>query len=260
MRLVSIDGNVPAHARAACAAGLLLATLVSCAGSGSSGAPTRQSCAVPAPSSPTSAALRLAMSETWNARFRQDDHGARAALRSVYSSAAGPLWLAQGRPTRQALALLSILRSAQDYGLQPTDYHAARLSAAAAAMSGAGASGVPQAASLARDQDSCDAGRAAQFELDLSAAAAAFVSDLHYGRIDPRAAGFNLGEPRPDDLDLAGALRTLASSGDVASSLAAFEPQFEHYRLLERALPQYLQRAAADPGDAVLAGRVARSI
>ncbi len=256
MRPESIDSNVSARVRAACAAVLVLATLASCVGSGSPGAPTRQSCAGPTPASITSAALRLALSETWSARFRQDDHGARAALRSVYASAPEPLWLARGRPTRQALALLSILREAQAYGLQPTDYDAARLAAAAAALSGNGTPGIRRAVSLAPDEDSCGAGREARFELDLSAAAAAFVSDLHYGRIDPRAAGFNLGEPRPDDLDLAGALRTLASSDDVARSLAAFEPQFEHYRLLEQALPHYLQRAAADPGDAMLADRV----
>jgi murein L,D-transpeptidase YcbB/YkuD len=255
MRRVSIDSNVSARVRAGCAAVLVLATLASCAGSGSSGAETRQSCAVPAPASLTSAALRLAMSETWSARFREDDHGARAALRSVYTSAAGPLWLAHGRPTRQALALLSILRGAQAYGLQPTDYDAARLSAVAAAISGNGPSGIGLAA-LGPREDSCGTGREAQFDLDLSAAAVALVSDLHYGRIDPRAAGFDLGEPRPDDLDLAGALRTLAASEDVARSLAAFEPQFEHYRLLEQALPHYLQLAAADPGDAMLADRV----
>ena len=37
--------------------------------------------------------------------------------------------------------------------------------------------------------------------------------------------------------------------------IAAFEPQFEHYRLLEQALTHYRQLAAADPADAGLAAR-----
>jgi murein L,D-transpeptidase YcbB/YkuD len=169
------------------------------------------------------------------------------------------LWLAHGHPTSQALALLSILQGARAYGLQPTDYDAARLSAHATAMSGNSASGLGRVLSRASATAPCGADGGndeAQFDLDLSAAAIALVSDLHYGRIDPRAVGFDLGAPRSDDLDLAEALRTLATSDDVARTLATFEPQFEHYRLLEQALTHYQRLAAADPTDTTLAARV----
>ena len=43
---------------------------------------------------------------------------------------------------------------------------------------------------------------------------------------------------------------------DVERALAAFEPQFEHYRLLELALAHYRKLAAADPANAMLAARV----
>lgn len=241
MRLKTIGAGASPCIRAACAAVLLLASVPSCAGSGPPAAPPQASCAASLDKSEpqasfASAALSLAAREAWGVRFRQSDHGARQALRSVYASADGPLWLTQGHPTRQALALLSILQGAQGYGLQPTDYDAVPLSALATAP--------------------CAGNDEAQFDLDLSAAAIALVSDLHYGRIDPRAVGFDLGAPRPDDLDLAKALRTLATTDDVARALAAFEPQFEHYRLLEQALTHYRQLAAADPADARLAARV----
>lgn len=250
-----ITGGVLACIRAAFGAGLLLTTLASCAGSAAPGAATPLACAGPTQASFTAAALSLAMRETWSPRFAANDHGAQRVLRSVYASAQGPLWLTQGRPSPQALALLGVLRQADAYGLRPADYDAARLSALAAAMS-AGDEAAIRRTSLAPGGDSCGVARESQFDLDLSAATVAFVSDLHYGRIDPRAVGFNLGEPRPDDLDLAAALRALASSTDVARSLGAFEPQFEHYRLLEQALARYRRLAAASPGDALLADRV----
>ncbi|HEY7889242.1 MAG TPA: L,D-transpeptidase family protein [Steroidobacteraceae bacterium] len=258
MRLKTI--GVPARIRAACAAAVLLASTPSCAGSEPPAAPPKVSCAASvdeggSQTSLVSAALGLATRESWSVRFRQSDHGAPQALRSVYASAQGPLWLAQGHPTRQALALLSILEGARGYGLQPTDYDAARLSALATDMSGHSVPGLGRAI-YRPSRAPCGGNDDAKFDLDLSAAAIALVSDLHYGRIDPRAVGFDLGAPRPDDLDLGKALRTLATTDDVAHALAGFEPQFEHYRLLEQALMHYQQLAAADPADARLAARV----
>jgi murein L,D-transpeptidase YcbB/YkuD len=260
MRRKIIGAGAPPLMRAACAAVLLLAALPACAGSELPAAPPKASCAASADeggsrASLASAALSLAVRESWSVRFRQSDHGARQALRRVYAAADGPLWLAHGHPTRQALALLSILQGAQGYGLQPTDYDGARLSALATAMSGDGASGLGRA-QYRPSEAPCGGDDEAQFDLDLSAAAIALVSDLHYGRIDPRTVGFDLGAPRPDDLDLAKALRTLATTDDVARALAAFQPQFEHYWLLEKALAHYRQLAAADPADETLAVRV----
>jgi len=151
--------------------------------------------------------------------------------------------------------MLQVLQGADAYGLQPADYDAVRLSTLAAAMVGSSRAGIGRTLYRAREA-ACGGPGEAQFDLDLSAAAMALVSDLHYGRIDPRAAGFELGAPRPDDLDLANAVRMLAMADDVAHALAHFEPQFEHYRLLGQALAHYRKLAAADPQDAVLAARV----
>lgn len=117
----------------------------------------------------------------------------------MYAARTAPLWVVDGRPTPAALALLRKLQQADDYGLEPRDYDADGLAALAAQPSTA-------------------------FDVDLSAAALKLVCDLHYGRIDPRAAGFDLGTPRPDDLDLARELAALATTRDIGSQLAAVEP------------------------------------
>lgn len=182
-------------------------------------------------------------------RLRPDDHGALRSLRAVYAARKDLLWVADGQPTPSALALLRTLQHAEDYGLEPQDYDADGLAALAAGLSGTG--GAIATASAVRpggltQSTEIDAQRLARFDVDMSAAALKLVCDLHYGRIDPRAAGFDLGTPRSDDLDLARELVTLATARDPASRLAAIEPQFLHYRLLERALPHYRLLAAGD--------------
>ena len=105
----------------------------------------------------------------------------------------------------QALALVRVLRDAGAYGLEPQDYAASELTASLAALATSGGDDSrPRAVAL-----SDEAERWAQFDVQLSAAALRLICDLHYGRIDPRAAGFELGEARRD-IDLAGVLRRLA--------------------------------------------------
>lgn len=249
--------------RIVCGLTLLLIGLSSCAGTKAPDPTSRpsQSRNVPAGCSDlsgeslSSAALALAARETWSTRFRRNDHGAKRTLQRLYASTGGPLWLTHGRPTRQAFAILEVLQGTGGYGLEPSDYDANRLSTLATAMVAGQRSGIGRTLFRA-GYAACGDLSEAQFDLDLSAAVIALVSDLHYGRIDPRAAGFELGAPRPDDLDLANAVRTLATTDDVTRSLAAFEPQFEHYRLLEQALTHYRQLAAANPTDAMIAARV----
>ncbi|MGA7540561.1 MAG: L,D-transpeptidase family protein [Steroidobacteraceae bacterium] len=176
---------------------------------------------------------RLIASGRWAVRFRADDHGALQALRAVYASRDALLWVVDGHPTPAALALLQTLQQADAYGLEPQDYDARGLTSLAA-----GALGTSNETMTARSAD---------FDVDLSAAALKLLCDLHYGRIEPRAAGFDLGTSRVDDLDLARELLALAASPDIGSRLAAVEPQFLHYRLLERALSRYRLREASEP-------------
>jgi murein L,D-transpeptidase YcbB/YkuD len=194
-------------------------------------------------------ASRLIASGQPAVRFRALDHGALRALRAVYTSRRALLWVIAGRPTPAALALLRALQQADAYGLVPRDYDAEGLAALADGAPGSGKTpmiGAGLGPNEVTSNKALDA-RWTAFDVNLSAAALKLLCDLHYGRIDPRAAGFDLGTSRPDDLDLARQLVALAATRDVGAQLAAVEPQFLHYRLLEQALPRYRLLAADEP-------------
>ena len=158
-------------------------------------------------------------------RSSSPDHGAAQALHAAYAARANaPLWSRDGHATPQAGAVLGELRRAELYGLESQSYAAER-----------GASLEPPAATAPDDAW-------ARFDVALSAATLRFVRDLHYGRVDPAAAGFRL-EAGTEELDLAAALATLAPTADVSATLATFEPPFHHYALLKSALVKYLSLA-----------------
>jgi murein L,D-transpeptidase YcbB/YkuD len=175
---------------------------------------------------PTAISVQLAA-----ARGASPEHGAAQALQAVYARGAdAPLWLRDGHVSAQAASLLQELQRATSYGLEPEDYAAPELARSADAL-GHSAGG--------------DAALAARFDVQLSAAALHFMSDLHYGRVDPAAAGFNL-QAVHAPLDLAASLESLTRAGDVPAALVAVEPPFYHYHLLKFALARYLA-LAADP-------------
>jgi len=156
------------------------------------------------------------------------DYGATQALRDVYAQRANaPLWSRDGHPTAQAQALIRELQRADTYGLQREDYAADAIAALAEKSSGTAVA---------------EAGRWARFDVQLSAAALRFMSDLHYGRVKPAAAGFNL-QQMHQRLDLGAALTALAGTTDVGQALSALEPPFHHYALLKSALAKYLDLA-----------------
>ncbi|MBV8405164.1 MAG: L,D-transpeptidase family protein [Gammaproteobacteria bacterium] len=152
-------------------------------------------------------------------------YGAPQALRSVYAQRANaPLWSRDGQATEQAAALVHELQRADAYGLEPPDYGGDALAQLAAHTAGSAAA---------------EAQRWARFDVQLSAAALRLVTDLHYGRIRPAAAGFNL-QGTHSPLDLAATLEGLAGTRDVGRAINAVEPPFDHYLLLKNALSRYL--------------------
>lgn len=162
-------------------------------------------------------------------------HGALQALRQVYAeNGSAPLWSRGGAPTAQARALVTELNAAESYGLRAQDYAAQSLSQSLAALTGGG--GAQQ--------------KAAQWDVRLSAAALHLLSDLHFGRVAPQAAGFQL-QQVPPPFDLAQALSALAGAPDVNGALAGAEPVFFHYKLLKEALAHY-RRLAQQPPPAAL--------
>jgi L,D-transpeptidase YcbB len=152
-------------------------------------------------------------------------HGIPQALHALYDPAGAPLlWSTAGHLTSRAQALLQELGRAAAYGLEPRDY------------AGVDTFNVPAAGTAAADP------AWSRFDVRLSAATLHFLSDLHYGRIDPAAAGFKL-QAAHQQIDLQGALVELAHAADVPAAIRAAEPPFHHYQLLKEALARYLSLA-----------------
>lgn len=151
---------------------------------------------------------------------------------SVHAAIGDGLWVRQGEPTAQARALIELLCSAESYGLRSVDYLDCPTLAglARATAGGTDTSGEPGAASRNLDQS-------------LSVALRRFLQHVHYGRVTPREAGFDLDFNRAP-LNYEMLLLQLSSATDVRTVIAEIEPPFEHYRLLKSALAHY--RALAD--------------
>jgi murein L,D-transpeptidase YcbB/YkuD len=150
-------------------------------------------------------------------------------VRSFYSRVNSTLlWSTRGQLSEQARKLVIIMNGANAFGLEPSDYGADLLTETAALLG-----------SESSEEEST------RFDVLLTRAAVRLISHLHYGRIDPRAAGFELAESR-HDLDIESAVAGLASAADVAGAVAAAEPHFFHYSLLKASLLNY-RLLAGDP-------------
>jgi murein L,D-transpeptidase YcbB/YkuD len=152
------------------------------------------------------------------------EHGRMEALQAAYAlHDFAPLWSRNGIPTVQAISLIKTLRTADKYGLRARDY-----------VEGLGSD--PSVVPVTNRESHIAFG--ADFDVALSFATLQFLRDIHFGRIDPAAAGFHLQSARPP-MDLDGLLLQLASTDDIDAVIASIEPQFYHYQLLEQALVRY---------------------
>ncbi len=138
-----------------------------------------------------------------------------------------PLWSGRFVPTRQAIGVAQALGAAETRGLRSADYEAGTIASRLEDF---------------RTSRARSATQAAQFDLALSVMAVHFLSDLHFGRVPPEAAGFHLEVP-PTRLDLAETLKRLAAARSVEALLDSIEPPFAHYRLLRKALARYRELA-----------------
>ena len=178
----------------------------------------------------------------------------RSELNRLYDAALpAPLWVDKdGRPNRNAREGLTLLRCADDDGLEPHDYGSADLDRLAATLDAARAPGIDDVAS---------------FDIALSAAMLRYFRDLHLGRIDPRSIGFHVRLP-DDSHDFAALLRAAVAGDRVANATADLAPALVQYRALRMALATCRSLASADiaalpsvtvavhPGESVLgAGR-----
>ena len=140
--------------------------------------------------------------------------------------AAPLLWMRDRSLTASASALLTEMRDAEKYGLRSRDYGADTLAQRAASL----APNVGEDALVALDRD-------------ISNTVGRFVTQLHSGRISPRAVGHDLDVPHREP-DSVVAVRALAQSHAPLEVLADYEPAFHHYDLLRAALSHYRALAA----------------
>jgi L,D-transpeptidase YcbB len=146
----------------------------------------------------------------------------RSVLESLYfAPAASLLWSEQKRLTKQTLELLDVLKSSDAYGLRPDDYGTSFLVVSATKLSG-----------------NSPVIEWQQFDIRLTRAAIRLITQLHFGRIDPRAVGFELTQPRAE-FNVAIVVTGIASAPNVTDAVAGIEPHFVHYALLKAALAKY---------------------
>jgi murein L,D-transpeptidase YcbB/YkuD len=144
----------------------------------------------------------------------------RETLRQFYERRRfRPAWLEGRDITRQGVLLLQALRGAGDYGLRPDDYDGTALTYRAL-------------------ERTTNPGTQAELDLALSIAAARWIRHLHFGRVDPRAAGFATRMPRAA-FDVAAALERLATGDDFDAAVTDVEPRLRQYGLVKRALQGY---------------------
>jgi murein L,D-transpeptidase YcbB/YkuD len=148
------------------------------------------------------------------------------ALAGIFATSSNLRWVREGNPTAQALAVVHVLQSAAEQGLDPDDYDGRLWDERLAALY------------------SPDGQRA--FDQALTAAAERYVLDLAHGRVDPREAGDALG--RGARLDARAFVRKLSRRADVEFALREIETPLSAYRPTVVALRRYLDLASRDPG------------
>jgi L,D-transpeptidase YcbB len=159
-------------------------------------------------------------------KLNRPDFGTyRGEVRKAYeSNGYQPLWLSEGRPTPQANEVIDSLRAARVTGLLPADYDAGWLDAERIRLNTKGEV-------------------SAAFDTGLTISLIRFISDSYRGRVDPRAAGFEVDYQRKS-LDLGHSTMELAHSESPAMRLTAFEPPFRVYDGLKAALERMRRLAA----------------
>lgn len=137
------------------------------------------------------------------------------------------LWVREGRPTAQAVAVIGSLSGADTRGLSAADYDAERLQR--------------EAEQLANGSGSeTDLGL---FDSALTISLMRYVSDSYIGRINPRFVQFGY-EVEPKKLDLPPLMHELAGDPAPANRLAALDPPFPTFVRLQEALAHYRGLAA----------------
>ena len=138
-------------------------------------------------------------------------------------------WSKDGKPTKQASAMMEAFSNARQRGLEPEDYDASKWQA--------------RVADLGTDQGK------ANFDAAMSISTARFLNAIHMGRTNPQAFSFGV-DNSSKQLDLPTVLESqIIDSSDVDTTLTSFEPANAQYKALKDSLHHYLDLAAEDHSD-----------
>lgn len=147
-------------------------------------------------------------------------------IKEFYSSIDYSLaWVRSSEATAQAKAMIAVLKSADQKGLNPEDYDGPRWTA--------------RISSLGHSKAASEAGLI-HFDVALTVSTMRYISDLHRGRLNPRSVHIAL-DVENAEFDLSEFLRLkIVSASDVEAALAGVEPPFPTYHRTIRVLQAYL--------------------
>jgi L,D-transpeptidase YcbB len=180
-----------------------------------------------------SALCELVASGTLSSLRWPDFSGYKVQVQTFYEPTGyAPAWIDGGKVTSQAKALIEILKGADAKGLNFEDYDGSRWSDRLAQL---------QIATNPKVESTV-----AEFDLALTISAMRYISDLHFGRVNP---GLFHTSPsgKHEKLNLPSFLRQrVIYAKDVKAGLEEIEPPYEGYRRAQRALQQYMTLARED--------------
>ncbi len=154
------------------------------------------------------------------------------SLACVHAQAAASSdWFDGSHASPLAFQAVGILAGAAGHGLEPADYDAAQLSEALERLTGERA---PAPAQIVHIDQALDA------------AMTRFLSDLHFGRIDPRKIHHDFTPPARADFDASAVLRDALAAHDLNIAVRRAAPNLPLYWHLMEALARY-RSLAADP-------------
>jgi murein L,D-transpeptidase YcbB/YkuD len=190
--------------------------------------PAAQTSAALGPSAPDEMSALIAAGKLPDLRW-PDFSDVQPDVAEFYAAGGNTLaWLANGKPTAQAYAMIQLFKEASSSGLNPEDYDASRWDGRLAALA------LPGADSASTGNDP------AHFDLALTVCATRYLSALRLGRVDPQHFKFEI-DSGSNKYDLAGELRIrVINAEDVGAAAAGVEPQYEGYRRAKTALATYL--------------------
>jgi len=166
---------------------------------------------------------------------RPSFEGLKDETRQFYDSLGGSLaWISHSKPTSQALAMIHLLKIADEKGLNAEDYDGPRWDSR-----------------LARFErpDPLREAHLVMFDVALTVSVMRYIPDLNIGRVSPRLFHFEL-DIHNRRIDLSEFLKDMLASGsDIGSRVQDVEPPFPAYRRTILALQKYRELAREDDGE-----------